>query len=166
MNIKAKLLNFLGSFKNAFVGLVSCLKTERNVRVHMCVAFYILCFMRFYDFTRAEKAVLLLTVGAVIAFEIINTAVETCVDLVTPEYHDLAKRAKDVAAGAVLCLAVFASFIGVMLFWNIEVFKQISQYFSEHGYMLIALIVSFVLWLIFIFSAEMSRTVEMKKDKD
>ena len=68
------------------------------------------------DFQREEFCLLLLTVGAVGVAEVFNTAVETVVDMITPEYHPLAAVAKDVAAGAVLLAAAMAVVIGVLLF--------------------------------------------------
>ena len=60
------------------------------------------------DFTEGEWLAIIITMGIVLALEAVNTAIETVVDLVSPEYHILAKKAKDVAAGAVL-LFVFAA---------------------------------------------------------
>ena len=60
------------------------------------------------EFTEGEWLAIIITMGIVLALEAVNTAIETVVDLVSPEYHILAKKAKDVAAGAVL-LFVFAA---------------------------------------------------------
>ena len=76
---------FAKSFCYAFCGVVSCLKTERNMRVHFCAAFYVFMFMPFYGFTAAEKAVILLTIGSVISAEAFNTAAEAAADAVTLE---------------------------------------------------------------------------------
>lgn len=59
-------------------------------------------------FSESEWLAVIITMGIILALEAINTAIETIIDLVSPEYHDLAKKAKDVAAGAVL-LFVFAA---------------------------------------------------------
>lgn len=64
---------------------------------------------------RLSLAVLVLTIGAVLAAETINTTVEALVDLLSPEFHDRAKIAKDVAAGAVLIVSLAAIVIGVLL---------------------------------------------------
>ena len=76
---------FAKSFCYAFCGVVSCLKTERNMRVHFCAAFYVFMLMPFYGFTAAEKAVILLTIGSVISAEAFNTAAEAAADAVTLE---------------------------------------------------------------------------------
>ena len=63
-----------------------------------------------------EWVILLLTIALVLVCEVINTAVERCVDLVTKEYHDLARIAKDVSAGAVFLVSLFSVVIGVSIF--------------------------------------------------
>ena len=62
-----------------------------------------------------EWAILVLTIGAVLAAETFNTVIETVVDLVSPEHHELAKAAKDTAAGAVLLLAMAAVVVGLLI---------------------------------------------------
>ena len=63
-----------------------------------------------------EWIVLLLTIALVLTLEIINTSIERCVDLVTKEYRDLAKIAKDTAAGAVFVMSIFSVAIGICIF--------------------------------------------------
>lgn len=165
MSIKTRLLGFLKGFYYAFRGIVSCVKSERNIRVHLCAAFYVLGFMHFYELSSAEKAVTYLTIGVVIAFEIVNTAVEACVDLISPKYHPLAKKAKDAAAGAVLCVCIFAAVIGVCIYWDTAVFHKIYCYFYDHVFVFIGFLISIVLWLVFIFSADAVKEVK-EKDND
>ena len=68
------------------------------------------------DFSMLEQAVLLLTIAGVISAEMVNTAIETVINKISPEFHPLAKAAKDVAAGAVLVQAIAALGVGVVLF--------------------------------------------------
>ena len=63
-----------------------------------------------------EWAVLVLTMAMVLALEMVNTAIERCVDLVTKDYRELAKIAKDVSAGAVLVMSLFSVVIGIVIF--------------------------------------------------
>ena len=63
-----------------------------------------------------EWCILVLVIGMVIALEMVNTALERCVDLVTKDYKELAKNAKDVAAGAVLVMSMFSVVIGILIF--------------------------------------------------
>ncbi len=119
------------SFRFAFRGIWYCLKNERNFRIHLVAACYVLFFSRFYGFARAETVVLLLTVMLVIAAEMINTAIERLVDMLSPSYNPLARLAKDIAAGAVLIFALTAVVTGVVMFWDIAVFREIFEYFTE-----------------------------------
>lgn len=131
------------SFLYAFRGIFAAVKTQRNMRIHLTAAVYITAFSFFYDFSRAEYALLALTFGAVMSCEMINTAVEAAVDLCSPEYHKLAGLAKDAAAGAVLIAAIFAVIVGVMLFGDVSVIREIFRYYVSHHIALAGLVCSF-----------------------
>ena len=139
------------SFRFAFRGIWYCLKNERNFRIHLAAACYVLFFSRFYGFSHSETVVLLLTVSLVIAAEMINTAIERLVDMLSPSYNPLARLAKDIAAGAVLIFALIAVVIGAVMFWNIPVFGEIFQYFSASALRPALLLLTAVLSALFIF---------------
>ncbi|MBD5138451.1 MAG: diacylglycerol kinase family protein [Ruminococcus sp.] len=141
----------LKSFVYAFRGILAAVKTQRNMRIHFTAAVYVTAFSFFYDLTRAEYALLALTFGAVISCEMINTAVEAAVDISSPGYSEKAGFAKDAAAGAVLVAAVFAVVVGVLLFGDIAVIKEIFRYYGSHFLALAGLICSFVAVLVFVF---------------
>lgn len=125
------MVKFFKSFIYAGQGIVTALG-QRNFRFHLCVMAFVIFFAaRFYSFSAEKWAVLLLTCGAVLSFEAVNTAVEKLADSVTLEENPLIKAAKDCAAGAVLISAVIAVVIGFLLFWNRDVFELIGLYFSE-----------------------------------
>ncbi|WP_459812609.1 diacylglycerol kinase family protein [Hominimerdicola sp. 21CYCFAH17_S] len=166
MNIKGNLKRFLKGFTYAFSGIIYCIKTERNMRFHLCAAFYVILFMGFYEFTRCEKMVIFLTISAVISLELVNSAIERCIDLISLKYDPLAKKAKDAAAGAVLCSAVFSVIIGVVLFWDPKVFSEIFKYFAGNSAALTGIIISAVLWFIFIFSVQAEKKFIDNNDKD
>ena len=86
-------------------GIWQAIRQERNLRFHLAAAALVLYGRSFYSFSAAEDAALFLTMGSVIAAELVNTAVERAVDLCCPRPNPLAKLAKDAAAGAVLVLA-------------------------------------------------------------
>ncbi|MCM1023940.1 MAG: diacylglycerol kinase family protein [Prevotella sp.] len=130
------------SFLYAFRGISSAVKSQRNMRIHLTAAVYVAGFSFFYDLTRTEYALLMLTFGAVMSCELINTAVEAAVDLCSPEYHKLAELAKDAAAGAVLVSAVFAVIVGILLFGDIAVIKEIFGYYGSHPLALAGLVCS------------------------
>jgi diacylglycerol kinase (ATP) len=108
----------LESFNYALAGFFYAVSTQRNMRIHCLMA--VLAFLLGYvmHLTSAELAVLVLTVGLVLMAEMVNTAIEVVVDLVTQEYHPLAKTAKNVAAGSVLVTALVAIVIGFLLFFD------------------------------------------------
>lgn len=157
MNIINKIRRFFKSFKYAFKGVTSSILYERNMRIHMCAAFYVLIFMQFYDLSASEKAIIFLTIGSVISLEIINTAIEAVVDLCSPDYHTLAKKAKDLSAGAVLISAVISVLVAFEFFWDISAFQRIYTYFIDHIILLIGLVISLIIWILFIFTLDVEK---------
>ena len=107
---------FLASFRYATVGLRTFFTTTRNARVQVCAGLAAIALAAFLRISRVEWALLLLTIAAVLALEAVNSAIEAAVDLATLEYHPLAKRAKDMAAGAVWLMALVSIAIGALLF--------------------------------------------------
>lgn len=105
-------------FRDAWTGIVKTLQTERNMRIHTIAAACVMFAALWFRLPARDVALLLLVIAMVITAEMINTAIEAAVDLVTPEWHRLAKIAKDAAAGAVLIAAAFAVLIGVLLFYG------------------------------------------------
>ena len=103
------------SFRCALAGLVYVLRTQRNARIHLVIAVTVVLMAAFLDRSLLDLAILVLTIGVVFAAEIGNTVVEAIVDLVSPEYDDLAKVAKDAAAAAVLCLATISIAVGLLV---------------------------------------------------
>lgn len=112
----------IAAFKHAIAGIVYCIRNERNMKIHMLAALIVLGAAWKCELSRLELAVLFITIAAVITAEIVNTALEALVDKVSPEFHPLAKVAKDAAAGAVLVQALAAIGVGYVLFWD-KLFK-------------------------------------------
>lgn len=104
------------SFTDAINGILYALRTERNMRIHFLAAGLVLLLSAFTDLGRWEAAALLFAIAIVIMAELFNTALETAVDLASPNYHPLAARAKQVAAGAVLTAAAISVIIGAIVF--------------------------------------------------
>jgi diacylglycerol kinase (ATP) len=101
--------NLFVSFKYAWAGLSYAFKTQRNFRIHLAIGALAIGLGVFLQLPAVEMAVIGLTIGAVLAMELLNTAIESVVDLtVKQSYHELAKIAKDCAAGAVLVSAFAA----------------------------------------------------------
>ena len=139
------------SFGYAFSGVFICVMNERNMRIHLVLAAYVLFFSRFYDFTRAERLALFIIIGLVIATEMLNTAIEATIDLVTDDYAKLAKIAKDVSAGAVLIMAATAVIVGVTLFYDMAVLREIVSFFAKNLINLGLLFISVGLAVLFVF---------------
>ncbi len=106
----------LRSFGYAFEGLALMLRTQPNFLVHLAVAALALILAAILRLTAVEFAILVLTIALVLVMECVNTVLETVCDLVSPGYHPLIKRAKDVSAGAVLITAIASVAIALLLY--------------------------------------------------
>lgn len=105
---------FLKSFTFAFKGLVFSLK-QRNMKIIFTGAIVTCLTALMLKVTVAEWCILLLCIGLVIALEMINSAIEGIVDLISPEHNEKAGRIKDLAAGAVLIVSIISFIIGVLI---------------------------------------------------
>ena len=133
---------FVKSMGYAINGIWIGIKEERNVRIDIVAMSYVLLFSKFYDFTLTQKVILVLVCFNVLGFELMNTAVERAVDKPDKEHYMQAGAAKDTAAGGVFLAAVGAAVAGVMMFWNVEVFKEIYNFFTTKSVMLMCLAVT------------------------
>ncbi|HJZ49452.1 MAG TPA: diacylglycerol kinase family protein [Roseiflexaceae bacterium] len=104
------------SFRYAFAGLRYLLWTQRNAKIHTAIGLAAIGLGFVLGLDRYEWLILTLTIAIVLAAEGVNTALEAVVDLASPNYHRLAKIAKDVGAGTVLLTAVAAVIVGLLLF--------------------------------------------------
>lgn len=134
----------------ALRGIWQCIREEWHFRFHLVIAFYVVLLTPYFSLTRGEGAVLVLTLSAVLAAELFNSAVERAVDRISPERHPLAAAAKDMAAGAVLVTAIASVAVAILLYGKPEVWQQIFADFGEHIYKPILLAVSAVLAVLFI----------------
>ncbi len=138
------------SFVYAARGIVYCIRHERNIRIHITALLYVLYFSSFYDFSKSEYAVLILTCAVVMALELVNTAIEVVIDKVSPRFSVFAMIGKDIAAGGVLIGAVGAVTVGIILFWDVAEFAEIFNYFSSVWYRPLILAVTIVFAILFI----------------
>ena len=92
------------SFKYAARGIRFCVSHEMNMRIHIVATMCVLYLSQFYNFTKEQFILLMITCVVVISAEMMNTAIEVVIDKVSPGYSALAKVGKDVAAG-VRCLS-------------------------------------------------------------
>ena len=108
--------SFLQSFGNAIRGIQHSLKTQRNMRIHGIAALAVVIAGFYFHVSMTDWCLLAITTGLVLVSEIINTALETLVDLVSPDYHPKAGLVKDMAAGAVLVSAIISVIVAMIIF--------------------------------------------------
>ena len=104
------------SFGFAFEGLAILVRTQPNFRIHLVAAVVAIALGVVLRLSTAEMGLLVLTVGTVLVVEALNTCLETLCDLVSPTYHPLVKKCKDVSAAAVLISALAAVGVAALLF--------------------------------------------------
>ncbi len=109
---------FLQSFVFAARGIASAIRDQQNLKIHIAVAVAVIAGGCYFAITNVEWCGVLVTIALVIGLEMINSALENLVDLVSPDFHPLAGKAKDIAAGAVLVASVTAVIVGVLVFWK------------------------------------------------
>ena len=108
--------NLAESFNFAIQGIIYVLFTQRNMRIHLLLGILVIILGVVMNVSRFELLILFLTVGLVISAEIMNTAVEEVVNLVTQRYHPIAERAKNVSAGSVLICSIISVFVAYFVF--------------------------------------------------
>lgn len=104
------------SFGYAFEGIFSGIAKERNMKLHCVVMLLVILAGTLLHISVTEWCICFTLFGMILALELVNTAVEAVVDLVTEEKKPLAKVAKDTAAGAVLIAAIMAAVTGCLIF--------------------------------------------------
>lgn len=107
---------FFKAFDYAWNGILYGVKVERNLKFHLVAAIVVILVGFFTGLSVIEWSIVVLLIGGMLAFEMMNAAIERVVDLVTMESHPLAKHAKDLAAGAVLVYAISSVVIGFIIF--------------------------------------------------
>ena len=120
----------LHSFADAFRGIGACLRSERNMRIHLVACVYLLFFASRLSLSRGEMACLVLAAGGVLAAESLNTALEKLCDFNQRNRNRYIGLVKDIAAGGVLLAAVAALLVGVIVLarpelW--ELFRGMAQ---------------------------------------
>lgn len=110
------LVRYIKSFKHAVDGIIYAIENEHNVLIMMVATLVALALSFLLNISKIELALVVICIGTVIACEMINSAIEACVDLETTKQHELAKIAKDCASGASLVLSVMSLFIAGIVF--------------------------------------------------
>ncbi|MEH7111965.1 diacylglycerol kinase family protein [Neobacillus niacini] len=116
MDSRDKPVRLWKSFSFAITGIKTALWSERNMRIHFLVSLLVIGCALFFSISQLEWLFVIFAIGGIFSLELINTAIERVVDLITKEYHPLAKQAKDIAAGAVFIYAITVVVIGIIIF--------------------------------------------------
>ena len=111
------ILSVFRGFGYALKGIFRTVREERNFRIHLVAVGLVIWFSFLYEVTVGQALMLLIFCTVVLSLELLNTAVERAVDLISPQRHPLAEKAKDAAAGAVL-IAAIGSVIGAALLFR------------------------------------------------
>lgn len=104
------------SFKHAWDGIVVSFKTQPNFKIHLTLSALSVILGLYLHISQVEWAVIFFVIATGLAIELVNTAIEFTVDLLTQEYQLLAKFAKDASAGAMLIYAVFSVIVAAVIF--------------------------------------------------
>jgi len=116
MNPKQEYKKLINSFKYAIEGFISSFKTERNMKIHILAMALVIILGLYMKLSIIEWCFIILAIVLVIGAELFNTAIETIVDMVSPEKNPKAKLAKDISAAAVLAFAIGAGIVGLIIF--------------------------------------------------
>jgi diacylglycerol kinase (ATP) len=112
------ILKTMNSFNYAIAGLIHAIRTQRNMQIHLAAAIFVLTFSLLFDLTRIELALVIIAISLVIFAELINTAVEVIIDILTQDYSFKARIAKNISAAAVVIAAGNAIFIAYLVFFK------------------------------------------------
>ena len=116
VELRKKRKRLRNSFKYAFEGIQEAWKTEQNLKIHFVIMALVIIAGFIFKISAMEWMVCLLLFAIVISLELINTAIETTVDIAMPDINEKAKYAKDIAAGAVLFSAMISVIVGLIIF--------------------------------------------------
>ena len=116
IKVVEKSKKLINSFKCAIQGIIQAMKTERNVKIHITIMILVIISGIVFKIAKQEWITCIILFGLVISLELVNSAIETTVDIAMPEINEKAKNAKDIAAGAVLVSAISSAIIGLTIF--------------------------------------------------
>ena len=165
---RTKNRNFLDSWKNAINGIIYATTTQGNIKKQLIIAVAVVIISLFFDLSKAEFLVFLFTIILIIFAEMVNTAIETVVDLYTDLYHPKAKIAKDVAAGGVVITTINAVIVAYFLFFDkisnigLQFLKNIAESPIHLAFSTIIITVIGILTLIAIATTNKNKTLNKK----
>lgn len=111
--------SLIDTFNNALSGILNAVRSERNMKIHLVMSILVILSTLFLDFSKMELAILSIVIVLVFITEFINTAIEEVVDLLTKgRYSKVAKRVKDISAGAVFLAAISSLLIAYLIMYD------------------------------------------------
>lgn len=142
-------MKLIKSFYYAFCGILNCIKYETNFRIHIVAMISVIMFSKVYQNTPSERSLLVILISLVMVGELINTAIESIVDIVSPEKSKGAKLAKDAAAGAVLIFAFGAVLCAAFLFSDAAKWMENILPYIEENWLHLAIYIALSWFFIF-----------------
>ncbi len=161
--MKDSLYLFYKSFKYAFRGLIQCIKNERNFRFEITLFLFMIILKNYYNLSDEKNVLFFLSIGLVLCFEIVNTAIEALVNIKSKRRNHSARIAKDVAASAVLISCIIFVVVSYYIFWDIRVFKKIYCHLISNPLISIIYICLLIIGIYFIFIAFNNKDKGCKK---
>lgn len=149
--MKKEMRKLRESFRNALRGLALCVRGERNLRIHIVSAFYVLVFAFMGRASTAELVMFSLCFSLMFCAELLNTAIEWLCDKMSTGYDSIVRNAKDTAAAAVFVCAAFCVIVGLLLFLREGILFRALAFLQVHPVVFTATVCSIPLALIFIF---------------
>lgn len=143
-------MRFIKGFGYAFRGFANCISTQRNMRVHIVIAAYVLAFARFFQMTAEKWAALIIIISMVLCLEMINTAIENICDLYSTKYNQKIKIIKDIAAGTVFICSIASVAVAVFFFWQPDTWLYILMRLASNPLLFTFFILTVVFCILFI----------------
>ncbi len=151
MKKKLSSMKILKSFKYAIRGIIYTIRNERNMRVHSVVSLCVIFLSLFFKLSAERYCILGLVMSFVIVTEVINSSLESLIDLCAKEYNSTAKAAKDMAAGAVLIASIVAVIVGMILFSDIEGYKRLYRFCVGYPWIIFPGVICAVIGYFYVF---------------
>lgn len=150
MRAKREIKSVAKSFRNAFRGITSVVRYERNFRIHICIIVYVLVFSVIGEVERADISRFILCFGIVLTAELANTAIELLANAQAKGFDGRVRDIKDIAAGAVLVSAIASAAVGLSVFLSPEVFGRIAARLASLPILSVGIVLSLPLAIWFI----------------
>ena len=116
MENKWKSKNFIEALKNTINGIKYSIKTQNNLRIELVIAVIVITASIILKLSKIEFAIVIMIIFLVLFAELINTAIEETINLITEDYNEKAKIVKDISAGAVTIVSISSIIIGIIIF--------------------------------------------------